>query len=182
MSIQPSQDLHGALAVLRAAGTGARLLPVTAPVATIGSGAENDIVLADDSVSAKHARLAFEDGAWRLYDLGSTNGTRVSGTRLDSGGAPATVRDGDTLQFGGARAGFDLVEGVDPSAVEISVEPEEDGRPRAAGFRLPLWVLVLLILLVVLIVLLLLNVPATAVTLEFMDGTMIAIPPGPTVP
>ncbi|MDA0302067.1 MAG: FHA domain-containing protein [Chloroflexi bacterium] len=55
----------------------------------IGRGSGNTIVLPERHVSARHARLVPEDGAWWVEDLGSTNGTyvgrhRVSGrARLD---------------------------------------------------------------------------------------------------
>jgi len=34
-------------------------------------------------VSALHAELSYEDGAWRLADLGSRNGTYVNDRRLE---------------------------------------------------------------------------------------------------
>jgi predicted component of type VI protein secretion system len=38
-----------------------------------------DVVLADPSVSRRHAQLRFRDGSWILRDLDSTNGTTVNG-------------------------------------------------------------------------------------------------------
>src|SRR5680860_930462 len=57
-------------------------IEIAHPVATIGQGAESDIVLLDDSVSTRHARLEYSGGGWRITDLNSTNGTYVEGVRL----------------------------------------------------------------------------------------------------
>ncbi len=48
----------------------------------IGSHASNDIVLRDPAVSRFHCRLVREDGAWRLRDSGSMNGTMINGVRV----------------------------------------------------------------------------------------------------
>ncbi len=49
---------------------------------TIGRAAENTLVLEDDYVSGRHARLYPHEGAWVVEDLGSTNGTYLDRTRL----------------------------------------------------------------------------------------------------
>jgi len=70
----------------------ARALGVAARRALDWGGGEGDLVvgrgpgcavaLSDDSVSRRHARLVFRDGAWIIQDLGSTNGTIVNGERV----------------------------------------------------------------------------------------------------
>ena len=58
------------------------------------------IVIEDDQVSRRHALLiVFEDGA-RVDDLGSTNGTWVNGSRVDT---PHPLREGDELRVGETR-------------------------------------------------------------------------------
>lgn len=47
-------------------------------VLIVGRDAGNDVVIDDESVSARHAELQCEDGRWVVYDRGSTNGTFVS--------------------------------------------------------------------------------------------------------
>lgn len=47
----------------------------------IGADADNDIVLDDKFVSARHARLRWNGDGWSIEDLGSTNGTFVDGRR-----------------------------------------------------------------------------------------------------
>ena len=48
----------------------------------IGRAPECELVLKDNRVSRRHARLAARDGVLILTDLGSTNGTRVNGNRV----------------------------------------------------------------------------------------------------
>jgi hypothetical protein len=49
---------------------------------SIGRLPENTVVLEDDYVSGRHARLYPHEGAWVVEDLGSTNGTYLDRTRL----------------------------------------------------------------------------------------------------
>lgn len=48
----------------------------------MGRAAEADLVLEDDYVSGRHARLFPQGTRWFLEDLGSTNGTYVNGAQL----------------------------------------------------------------------------------------------------
>src|SRR5438132_14122145 len=51
---------------------------------TLGRAATNRIVLKDDLCSREHAELAFADGGWHVRDLGSLNGTRLNGDRIET--------------------------------------------------------------------------------------------------
>jgi hypothetical protein len=75
---------------------GARTVPLTGTV-VIGRGAEADLMLPDTGVSRRHAELRAVDGRVELHDLGSTNGTRVNGQRVQA----VTLTDGDRITFGG---------------------------------------------------------------------------------
>jgi hypothetical protein len=70
---------------------------------TIGSGSENDIVLAEPTVSRRHVLLRRRFGRYRLIDLESTNGTFVNGRRVEK---PTVIARGDELRLGGARLVF----------------------------------------------------------------------------
>jgi hypothetical protein len=70
--------------------------------ATLGRAAEADIVVADRSISANHARLSRTamGRGWTLTDLGSTNGTLLNDVRVDE---PVTLIVGDVVAVGGVR-------------------------------------------------------------------------------
>lgn len=60
----------------------------------------DDIVLRDDYVSARHARLLWDGVTWWVEDLDSTNGTYVAGRRIEPGERVA-LSGGGQLQVGG---------------------------------------------------------------------------------
>jgi hypothetical protein len=65
-----------------------------------------DIVLEDDTVSGEHARVRFEHGQFYVYDLASTNGTRVNNRPVQK----QMLMDGDVLRFGNAQMVFKRVD------------------------------------------------------------------------
>jgi pSer/pThr/pTyr-binding forkhead associated (FHA) protein len=154
MEITPVGDRSGALAAfgIQAGPRVGDEVPVRLPVVQIGRGAQNEIVIDDDSVSASHARLEFDSGGWRLTDLRSTNGTFVESVRL-APEVPTPLRYGSTVRFGGVRLHFRPVEEADPDTARADYAPPPP-RQRLAeertGFRLPVWVVILLLLLIVL--------------------------------
>jgi pSer/pThr/pTyr-binding forkhead associated (FHA) protein len=79
-------------------------LPIKVPVANIGRGDYNDVVIADPSVSTMHAKLQRRESIWILADLGSTNGTYVEGERL---AGESALTPGTTLRFGDVIALFE---------------------------------------------------------------------------
>ena len=62
------------------------------------SGAQID----DPSISQRHALLRSLTKVCRLYDLASTNGTRVDDTELDG----VVLKNGDVLKFGSVEVQF----------------------------------------------------------------------------
>ena len=69
----------------------------------IGRAAENSITVAAETVSSRHARLAFYKDQWMLEDLGSRNGTHVNDIPVNE---PLALTDGDRIQFGKVVAQF----------------------------------------------------------------------------
>lgn len=92
--------LHGADSD-RAPGT---QFPLSS-VVRIGRDLDNDIVLADPTISSRHAVLTRRDGAWWIEDLGSRNGVEVNGAPL-APTVPFVVRSGDSIGIGAVRARF----------------------------------------------------------------------------
>jgi pSer/pThr/pTyr-binding forkhead associated (FHA) protein len=80
----------------------------------IGKGPQNDIVLADASVSAIHAMISFEDGVYKLSDLGSRNGTLLNDARI---GEPRTLQHGDLIKMGHCALTFRLKEAGDTLSI-----------------------------------------------------------------
>ena len=62
----------------------------------IGRATDLDIVLAEDMVSRKHARLVAADGELTIIDLGSTNGTFVNGEKVRR----TTIKRNDRVLIG----------------------------------------------------------------------------------
>jgi hypothetical protein len=75
--------------------------------ATLGRSREADIVLDDANVSRKHAEVRPSGGSWIVRDLGSTNGVKVNGRRVDPS-RPQSLKRGDVIELGTARATFEL--------------------------------------------------------------------------
>jgi len=71
---------------------------------TIGSAHDADIVLKDQTVSAKHASIRYKDGKFFLSDLDSSNGTFVNG--LAECVARVELADSDMLRIGGVSLKF----------------------------------------------------------------------------
>ena len=62
----------------------------------VGRSSELDMVLVEEMVSRKHARIVLTDGVISIEDLGSTNGTFVNGEKVDRG----TLKEGDRVLIG----------------------------------------------------------------------------------
>jgi FHA domain/Domain of unknown function (DUF1707) len=73
-------------------------LPLNGSV-VVGRSRRCACIIGDQSVSRRHAVIRREDGAWRLRDLGSMNGTYVNGARIVD---DVEVRPGDEVGFGSA--------------------------------------------------------------------------------
>ena len=71
---------------------------------SIGRSTTNQVVLADDKVSRRHAMInAQGHGEFWLVDLGSSNGTYVNGRRVAQ---PCRLNEGDAVEIGNHRFTF----------------------------------------------------------------------------
>ncbi len=66
-------------------------------VIMIGRGADCQIILDDDYVSTRHARVVSGENGVYVEDLGSTNGSYVNGQRITG---PTTLTMSDSLRIG----------------------------------------------------------------------------------
>ena len=64
----------------------------------LGRDDESAIVLGDPSISGRHATVEQATGGWRLWDMGSTNGTFVDGQAVDGRGV--LLRGGERIALG----------------------------------------------------------------------------------
>ncbi|HYO96900.1 MAG TPA: FHA domain-containing protein [Polyangiaceae bacterium] len=62
----------------------------------VGRSSELDMVLVEEMVSRRHARIALEDDVITIEDLGSTNGTFVNGEKIQK----SPLREGDRILIG----------------------------------------------------------------------------------
>jgi pSer/pThr/pTyr-binding forkhead associated (FHA) protein len=57
-------------------------IPLLKPALIIGRRESADIVLRFPNVSGHHCEMTLVNGYWQVKDLGSSNGTKVNGTRV----------------------------------------------------------------------------------------------------
>jgi pSer/pThr/pTyr-binding forkhead associated (FHA) protein len=106
---------------------------ITAPLAHIGRGQHNDVIVTDDSVSDSHAKIQRRESGWFVVDMDSTNGTYVAGERVRgdrSLGAMAAVR------FGGVKVIFraepEIADADGGTRVIVGLKPSDKQRAPAA--------------------------------------------------
>jgi predicted component of type VI protein secretion system len=75
--------------------------------AVLGRSRDSDIVVDDANVSRRHAEIRPSGGSWVVRDLGSTNGVKVNGRRLDAS-RPQSLAPGDVVELGTTRVVFEL--------------------------------------------------------------------------
>jgi len=85
MAIQPSGELVPV--------GGGDTIPLLRGRLTLGRRESCDVCLRFPNVSGQHCELLFNDGVWHIRDLGSTNGTKVNGQRVQT----RPLRPGDEI-------------------------------------------------------------------------------------
>jgi hypothetical protein len=82
-----------------------RRIPLANTVATFGRLPESTLQLDDPNASRRHAELRPDGDSFVLVDLGSTNGSKVNGTKVHR----QHLNDGDELTFGTITLTFRLL-------------------------------------------------------------------------
>ncbi len=112
-------------------------------VVTVGRTDEVELKLEDPGASRKHAKLVIAEGDVRLVDLGSHNGTRVNGEKLQDG---RTLVSGDVIGIGSATL---VLHGARPQTTRVVLDQGqlrnrlEEEVARALEYERPLTVLAL---------------------------------------
>jgi pSer/pThr/pTyr-binding forkhead associated (FHA) protein len=103
------------------------------PLAHVGRGPHNDVVIADDSIAELHAKLQRRESSWFVVDMGSTNGTYVAGERVNGERA---VGDGAVVRFGRVKLLFrsepDVADTEGGTRVIVGFKPQDQKRAPAA--------------------------------------------------
>jgi len=71
-------------------------VPVDRDWVVIGRGRGADVVIAEPTMSRAHAAIGYDGQGFFVQDLGSTNGTRVNGSRERK----TSLKTGDDIQLG----------------------------------------------------------------------------------
>ena len=101
-------------------------IPLLPPVMSIGRDPENDIRIDSPETSRAHALLHYEDGAWHVEDLDSTNGTHVNFQRAHA----KRLEDGDILYIGGQLFQFRTTGGGEADSYLIKISLPGLAKPR----------------------------------------------------
>ena len=70
-------------------------IPLIKDRITIGRRESCDVCLRFPNISGQHVELVFEDDCWRVRDLGSTNGIKINGVRVQE----KMLRPGDEISI-----------------------------------------------------------------------------------
>lgn len=124
LMMRPDHAPPSCLLVCMGANVGHRY-SLAEPEAVIGRSSRCDIQLSDDRVSSRHAELVRRGTRYRVYDLGSANGTLVNAQRVDE----IDLRDGDLIQVG-----FTVFRYIAGEAIELA---RNTGPPAAPSPALP---------------------------------------------
>ena len=87
----------------------------------VGRSSDLDMVLVEDMVSRRHARIVVDGERITIHDLGSTNGTFVNGERIES----MDLGDGDRVLIGTS-----IIKVVDAEYSTASVQTQQESSQR----------------------------------------------------
>jgi len=110
------------MVTLRLAPVSGAPIEITKDSVLIGRDPTADVVVADGSVSRKHARIERRGLAWAVVDQGSANGTFLDSHRVDD----AALRNGQELRIGAVPFRVELDSTADTGATLGDV-PESEG-------------------------------------------------------
>lgn len=95
-------------------------IPLARSQMTIGRRESCDICLRFPNISGRHCELVFHDGYWYVRDLGSTNGVKVNGQRVQQ----KVLRPGDEIAIAKRRYTIDYQLMAGKHAMEEMMEED----------------------------------------------------------
>jgi FHA domain-containing protein len=98
-TLPPGQPSERAMLV----GEGRRTI-LSGDRVVVGRSRDCDVVLDDPNVSRRHLELRRDPAGWTAVDLGSTNGVKVNGRRIEE----APLEPGDEIALGVSRLAFEV--------------------------------------------------------------------------
>lgn len=104
-------------------GAGPVTLQMEQDVIAIGRAKENNIVLKNIKASRRHARIERIGATYQITDLGSGNGTRVNGKKIDF----QALNKGDEIRIGDATLTLKAIDdGPDAMEAEEEIKLSDD--------------------------------------------------------
>jgi predicted component of type VI protein secretion system len=104
-------------------GAGPVTLQLSEDVIAIGRSKENNIVLKNIKASRRHARIERIGATYQITDLGSGNGTKVNGKKIDF----QALNKGDEIAIGDARLTLKAIDdGPDAMDVDEEIKISDD--------------------------------------------------------
>lgn len=103
------------MAVLRLVPPAGVPIDIDRDMVIVGRDPSADVVVADGSVSRKHARIERRGDEWHVVDQASANGTFIDGQRVAEG----SLKAGQEVRFGGMSFRIELMGGDDGGATIV---------------------------------------------------------------
>jgi pSer/pThr/pTyr-binding forkhead associated (FHA) protein len=101
---------------------GGDVIPLIRDTLTVGRRDSCDIPLPFPNVSGLHCELQFKDGVWSIRDMGSTNGIKVNGSRVQK----KVLHPGDTITIGKRNFTIEYSLTIGKQALAEMLEDEAD--------------------------------------------------------
>jgi len=96
-----------------------QIYPLVKEATTLGRSLENDVMIQNEAVSRRHARIIYQESQFVIHDLNSTGGVYVNGEKVDR----IALFSGDIIMLASEELVFMLkgasVEGRSDQSTEI---------------------------------------------------------------
>ncbi len=118
-----AQNVRGAVTWSAVIDINGKRHVLTKGVTVIGRGSDADVTVNDSSISRRHVEFTWDGSRAQVRDLGSTNGSRLDGARLNVAG----LESGSVIELGSTRVVFHVVPetrgGTGPAPQTASASP-----------------------------------------------------------